>query len=261
MDTSGVTSHMPLKLVGRMLSILFSHKEHPHHRLRRLRCANSKPMALAQSLLVGLPLDLLSFLRNSSDQVLNNLAFNLRFDRSLGTSFSEPTVTASPVQGSTESRATVSALSNQSYHWRARVLDGNGVPSSWVSFSGNSTDFAINASTAPLASFSWSPVLVLVGNQITFTAQAVNQPGLTFSWNFGDSATGIGGNPTHAYSQSGDYSVTLTVTDSQNHQTQQSFVVSVASTDLAGRINAAAGQSESMLDDILAKARPHCGSG
>ena len=36
---------------------------------------------------------------------------------------------------------------------------------------------------------------------------------LTYLWNFGDSSTGTGINPTHTYAAAGDYTVKLTVTD------------------------------------------------
>ena len=180
--------------------------------------------------------------------------FTLQFEvRPAGTAFSDPTVTSQAVQGGSEARVLVSNLGNQGYHWRARVLDGNGVPSSWVSFSGNASDFTVNAVASPVAVFNWSPAQVFVGDQITFTAQAASQPGLTFSWSFGGTpASGATVNQT--FSTAGNVTVTLTVTDSQGNQSTQSLTVSVASKDLVGRINDAAGQSEAMLDDILANA-------
>ena len=49
-----------------------------------------------------------------------------------------------------------------------------------------------------------------------FDASASTAPGsaiASYSWNFGDGATGSGVNPSHTYAAGGSYSVTLTVTD------------------------------------------------
>ena len=45
---------------------------------------------------------------------------------------------------------------------------------------------------------------------------AINPPGTTFAWSFGDNSTSDGHSPTHTYSQSGTYYACLTVTDSVN---------------------------------------------
>jgi hypothetical protein len=178
----------------------------------------------------------------------------LQFEvRPAGTAFSAPTITSAAVQGGAQATVMVPNLANQGYHWQAREVDGNGVPSSWVSFSGNASDFTVNAAVNPIAAFSWSPSTVFVGTQVTFTAQAASQSGLTFSWSFGGTLA-TGGTVNQTFTQSGDVAVTLTVTDSQGNQSQKTLTVSVASSDLVSRINATAGQSESMLDDILANA-------
>ncbi len=55
-----------------------------------------------------------------------------------------------------------------------------------------------------------------VGEEITFTGSA-SDPGtadtLTYTWDFGDGSTATGQTVTHAYSQPGNYTVTLTVED------------------------------------------------
>jgi len=181
--------------------------------------------------------------------------FSLQFEvRPSGTAFSNPTATTTHVPGGSEILATVSALANQNYHWRARVLDGNGVPSAWVAFSGSSIDFAVNSTTSPLASFSWSPAQVFTGDSIAFVAQAAGQAGLTFSWDFGGGQTATGGTANNTFSQSGDTAVTLTVTDAQNNQSQKTLTVSVASKNLVDRINVTASQADSLMDQVLADA-------
>ncbi|MEJ0090590.1 MAG: PKD domain-containing protein [Limisphaerales bacterium] len=181
--------------------------------------------------------------------------FSLQFEvRPSGTAFSDPTATTTLVQGGSEARATVSALANQNYHWRSRVLDGNGVPSSWVSFSGNTTDFTVNAPTAPLALFNWSPAQVYTGDTVIFTAQAAAQSGLTFSWNFGGAQTATGSTINQTFSQSGNIIVTLTVTDSQSNQSQHSETITVLSKDLLNEINHLAQQTSQSLQQLQVNA-------
>lgn len=54
-----------------------------------------------------------------------------------------------------------------------------------------------------------------VGEGITFEASGTDPDGdeLTYEWDFGDGTTGEGSSTTHTYGSSGDYSVTLTVSD------------------------------------------------
>lgn len=50
---------------------------------------------------------------------------------------------------------------------------------------------------------------------------------LTYSWNFGDGSSGSGTNPTHVFSKSGEYIVTLTVTDDDGGIGKDSLLVNV----------------------------------
>ena len=72
-------------------------------------------------------------------------------------------------------------------------------------------------SSDPTASFSTSPGAPAAGDVMTFDASNSSAaPGRTitsYSWTFGDNSTGTGALTTHAYSTSGVYAVTLTVTD------------------------------------------------
>src|SRR6202007_1130704 len=56
-----------------------------------------------------------------------------------------------------------------------------------------------------------------VGQTITFNGTGSTSPSgdplTTFAWNFGDSSTGMGASPTHAYATGGTFTVSLTVTD------------------------------------------------
>jgi PKD repeat protein len=60
----------------------------------------------------------------------------------------------------------------------------------------------------------FNPPLADPGLPVTFTAKTTNAAGATaFAWTFGDSATGTGVSPTHAYSGTGKYTVQVTATD------------------------------------------------
>jgi len=174
--------------------------------------------------------------------------------RPTGTAFSDPTATSPAVPGGTEAQITVISLANQGYHWRARVLDGNGVPSSWVSFSGNATDFTVNATYPPTSLFTWSPAQIFVGDSVTFSADTTGT-GFTYSWNYGDTQTGSGVTVNHSFSQTGSMNVTLTVTDAHGNQSQHSETITVLSMALVNEINNLAQQTEGLLDQVTLQAQ------
>jgi PKD repeat protein len=51
---------------------------------------------------------------------------------------------------------------------------------------------------------------------------------VSFEWDFGDGATGTGETATHAYTNPGDYTVTLTVKDAAGNQATDTLTVTVA---------------------------------
>jgi len=64
----------------------------------------------------------------------------------------------------------------------------------------------------------------------TFTAQGASDPDgdpLTFSWNFGDGATGSGSSATHVYTRAGSFDVSLRISDGKNTVTAPNAPVSV----------------------------------
>jgi len=69
----------------------------------------------------------------------------------------------------------------------------------------------------PVAQFTYSPIVPLTGETVTFNASLSTPDGgiiISYDWNFGDgtpNATGM--ITTHAYTDNGTYTVTLTVTD------------------------------------------------
>ncbi len=181
--------------------------------------------------------------------------FNLQFEvRAAGTAFSNPTITSDPVRGGSIRQVAVGALSNQSYHWRVRTLDQYGQPSSWVQFSSGQDDFTVTAPYLPPATFTWSPSLVFVGDLVQFTADEAGTAGLSFAWNFGEGQTASGPTANWTFTSVSDVSVTLTVTDSQGHRTQQSATISVLRKELIDAVNKLAQQTETLLQQVRIQA-------
>ena len=71
---------------------------------------------------------------------------------------------------------------------------------------------------APAANFSASPVAGKVPLTVSFTDQSTSGP-TAWSWNFGDGATSITKNPTHTYSSTGTFTVSLTVANAYGSNT------------------------------------------
>lgn len=90
---------------------------------------------------------------------------------------------------------------------------------------------ALTVGAPPVANFTWSPPVPVVGNVVTFNGSSSTLNGgmiVSYAWNFGDGGTGAGETATHAYSATGNCTVTLNVTDSEGLwgiQQQQILVV------------------------------------
>ncbi len=86
----------------------------------------------------------------------------------------------------------------------------------------------------PAANFTYTPNSPIVGDVVTFTALVSGgQTPYAFSWNFGDTVTssclsGCNNTARHSYSSAGDYTVTLTVTDSNSSTANASHIVTVS---------------------------------
>jgi PKD repeat protein len=73
----------------------------------------------------------------------------------------------------------------------------------------------------PTASFSHSPAFPVVGSAVQFTDTSTGNP-TSWQWNFGDGTTSNAQNPSHSFTTTGSYTVTLTAnnsfgSDSANH--------------------------------------------
>lgn len=83
-------------------------------------------------------------------------------------------------------------------------------------WSGEGEDYGIifeNVGPAPVAAFSTSNTTPCAGTSISFTDASTNTP-TSWLWNFGDGNTSTSQNPSHTYASGGQYTVTLTATNS-----------------------------------------------
>ncbi len=76
----------------------------------------------------------------------------------------------------------------------------------------------ITLGSAPLAAFTFSPATAAPGSNVSFDASGSSDPNsggsiTSYAWDFGDGTTGTGESPSHAYANSGHYTVALRVTD------------------------------------------------
>ena len=75
----------------------------------------------------------------------------------------------------------------------------------------------VTAAIDPIASFTFSPTSLLVGDNINFNATSSTVPPgrsiVSYAWDFGDGQSCAGVNATHQYGKANSYTVTLTVTD------------------------------------------------
>ena len=78
---------------------------------------------------------------------------------------------------------------------------------------------------------STKPASPVAGESVTFTATATDPDSgdvLTYTWEFGDGASGVTGNPvTHTYDAVGNYTVNVTVDDGHGHSRTASLTITV----------------------------------
>lgn len=108
------------------------------------------------------------------------------------------------------------------------------------------TDAAGNSATAsrtvtvvgtPSASFSISNPSPLAGTPVSFSGAGSSDLGSaigSYSWQFGDGATGAGASVSHSYSKPGIYTVTLTVTDGSGQRSTETSTVTVQNPTVTG---------------------------
>ncbi|WP_350107387.1 PKD domain-containing protein [Fulvivirga sp.] len=77
-----------------------------------------------------------------------------------------------------------------------------------ISYSNKS--IIVTSNTAP--SISFTNQTICQSSPIQFNSQS-DGTGLTFTWDFGDTGSSMGANPTHSYASAGEYEVTLSIED------------------------------------------------
>lgn len=91
--------------------------------------------------------------------------------------------------------------------------------------------FSENEFVAPFASFVVGTEAPASGSPVDFDATSSESPGgsiESYEWDFGDGSIGSGPTPSHTYAHGGEYTVTLTVTDSKGRSDTVSHPVDVA---------------------------------
>ncbi|MCD4818811.1 MAG: PKD domain-containing protein [Candidatus Cloacimonetes bacterium] len=103
--------------------------------------------------------------------------------------------------------------SSGTYNVKVKVKDNNNMESVY------SNSLSVIVVDSPTASFTYSPVSPTTSDNIQFTDSSI--PGsasiISWEWNFGDDASSALQNPSHLYLTAGDYTVTLTVTNSNGN--------------------------------------------
>jgi PKD repeat protein len=85
---------------------------------------------------------------------------------------------------------------------------------------------------SPVASFTYTPIDLTVGDVVTFDASNSTANGgniTSYTWDFGDGTSGTGKIVNHTYTAQGIYTVVLNVTDSEELWDTESKSVTVAS--------------------------------
>jgi uncharacterized repeat protein (TIGR01451 family) len=85
----------------------------------------------------------------------------------------------------------------------------------------------ISVGESPEAGFTFSPSVLLVGEEVQFTNTTVGTEPITFQWDFGDGAASDEQNPSHTYSEAGTFIVTLTATNNYGSDWAEAVIVVV----------------------------------
>lgn len=114
------------------------------------------------------------------------------------------------------------------YTWQVRVWDS---PNDDVSTFATGPQFTTPSHYYPASDFTWTPALPGAQESVQFTDQtnfAMGSTGKTWSWTFGDGGSSTTQNPSHTYSQTGAFGVTLLVGDNVGScSTQKTVNISI----------------------------------
>jgi PKD repeat protein len=100
----------------------------------------------------------------------------------------------------------------------------------------SSVTITVNAVGNPLAATATAnPTSGQIPVNVSFTGTGTGgTPPYTYNWNFGDGATSASQNPTHSYTTVGNYTATLTVTDSSSPPSTATSSVTIAADPVQG---------------------------
>jgi PKD repeat protein len=89
---------------------------------------------------------------------------------------------------------------------------------------------ASEANKEPISGYSFTPFNPTIKDSIQFTDTSYDSDGTIteWFWNFGDGNSSTSRTPTHTYAQSGQYNVTLQVTDNDGITNSKTAVVSIS---------------------------------
>jgi chitodextrinase len=133
------------------------------------------------------------------------------------------------VASNTSVSASHAWINVSSYPIRVIAQDTNGVNSSWSDPLTVNVSQAASEGTLPVGVFT-VPGNASSNQTIVFDTSGLYDPDgtiVSYQWDFGDGATGVGENPVHAYQSPGTYTVTLTVIDSTGNTVTISKVVTI----------------------------------
>ena len=151
---------------------------------------------------------------NATDSNNDNLYY--LFDWGDGTNSSWVGPYASGATGSSSH----SWATPNTYQIKVKVRDEHGLEngSGWSNPLNITITQAPSVNLQPAADFNYTPTNPQVNQKINFTDKSIDYDGtiVNWSWSFGDGTNSSEQNPSHTYTQSGNYQVNLTVTDNEN---------------------------------------------
>jgi parallel beta-helix repeat protein len=100
--------------------------------------------------------------------------------------------------------------------WTNSILPGN---------TGGPSGYTVMGSSNPIADFSTNVTSGVVPLTVQFTDKSTGAKPLTYNWDFGDGTTSTEQNPTHTYSTTGNYTVTLNVNNSCGSAQKTSTII------------------------------------